>query len=300
MPSSSPDEPVKLFLSYGREDFEAVSDLYDRLEALGLRPWMDKRDLLPGQRWREIIPRQVQQSDLVLVCLSPQSVDKRGFFQREIRTALDAWKDKLQADIYLIPVRLAVCEVPEEVGEFNWVDLYDKNGWKLLLRAIEAAARGLSRAVPVELAEELASKKKPPPQSPAEAPADQVIIVSGGARKRLQTEYGELQRQYDTLTSRIAAVDTDLGRALDGEQRLVLDDRRTELAGRRSEVSARMAQIERELAEPAASERAAPASEQKAAAPPAEVAKVEAKPVVQVESAPANRQSPSSRRGPIF
>ena len=78
MPSSSPDDTVRLFLSYGREDFEAVSELYDRLEGLGLRPWMDKRDLLPGQQWRVIIPRQVQQCDLVLVCLSPQSVDKRG------------------------------------------------------------------------------------------------------------------------------------------------------------------------------------------------------------------------------
>ena len=126
MPSSSPDDTVRLFLSYGREDFDAVSDLYDRLEGLGLRPWMDKRDLLPGQQWRVIIPRQVQQCDLVLVCLSPQSVDKQGFFQREIRTALDAWQEKRRDDIYLIPVRLAVCEVPQELEEFNWVDLYDK------------------------------------------------------------------------------------------------------------------------------------------------------------------------------
>jgi len=125
MPSSSPDDIVRLFLSYTREDFETVSSLYDRLEALGLRPWMDKRDLLPGQRWREAIVREVKQSDLVLICLSPQSVDKRGFFQREMRTALDAWQDKRQADIYLIPVRLAACEVPDEVAEFNWVDLYD-------------------------------------------------------------------------------------------------------------------------------------------------------------------------------
>ena len=105
MPSSFSDDIVRLFLSYAREDFEAVSALYDRLEALGLRPWMDKRDLLPGQRWRDVIAREVKQCELVLVCLSPQSVDKRGFYQREIRAALDAWQEKRQDDIYLIPVR---------------------------------------------------------------------------------------------------------------------------------------------------------------------------------------------------
>ena len=177
---------MRLFLSYTREDFGTVSALYDRLEALGLHPWMDKRDLLPGQRWREAIVREVKQTDLVLICLSPQAVDKRGFFQREIRTALDAWQDKRQADIYLIPVRLAACEVPDEVAEFNWVDLYEEDGWKLLLRAIEAAARSLGRPVPVELAEALASKRKQPPRSPAEAPADPVAIAGGGARKRLR------------------------------------------------------------------------------------------------------------------
>ena len=90
----------------------------------------------------------MQQSDLALVCLSPQSVDKRGFFQRDIKTALDAWKDKLQEDIYLIPVRLAACEVPEEVEEFNWVDLYDKEGWQMLLRgAIDAVAKNINRPI---------------------------------------------------------------------------------------------------------------------------------------------------------
>ena len=50
MSSTSPDDTVRLFLSYGRENFEVVSALYDRLEALGLHPWMDNRDLLPGHR----------------------------------------------------------------------------------------------------------------------------------------------------------------------------------------------------------------------------------------------------------
>ena len=71
-----------IFLSYAREDYNAVSAIYDRLKDLGLKPWMDKRDLLPGQLWNEVIYSEVQRSDFVLVFLSSQSVDKRGVFQR--------------------------------------------------------------------------------------------------------------------------------------------------------------------------------------------------------------------------
>lgn len=104
VPSTTSPAPIQIFLSNAREDFEVVAQLYNRLAALGLKPWMDKRDILPVQRWRELIPQEVQRSDFVFICLSPRSVDKRGFFQREIRTALDAWLDKLREDIYLIPV----------------------------------------------------------------------------------------------------------------------------------------------------------------------------------------------------
>ena len=42
---------------------------------------------------------------------------------------------------------------------------------------------------------------------------------STSRREQLQIELGELQRRYDNLTMRIAAVDTDLGREMDGERR---------------------------------------------------------------------------------
>lgn len=122
VPSKPAEAPIQIFLSYAREDFAPVSELSDRLAELGLKPWMDKRDILPGQRWRELIPQEVQRSDFVPICLSPRSVDKRGFFQREIRTALDAWQGKLREDIYLIPVRLEECEVGDELAKFNWVE----------------------------------------------------------------------------------------------------------------------------------------------------------------------------------
>lgn len=47
----------------------------------------------------------------------------------------------------------------------------------------------------------------------------------------------ENQQRYDTLTRRIAAVDVDLGRAKDAEERQILDERRRELAAERESVA---------------------------------------------------------------
>src|SRR5262249_22918444 len=47
---------------------------------------------------------------------------------------------KLPDDIYLIPLRLQDCEVPESLTDFQWVNLYEEEGWDQLLRAIRAGA----------------------------------------------------------------------------------------------------------------------------------------------------------------
>jgi hypothetical protein len=51
------------------------------------------------------------------------------------------------------------------------------------------------------------------------------------AEHNLTTQLGELHRRYDTLTKRIAAIDTDIGRELDSEHKLILQERRSALVG---------------------------------------------------------------------
>ncbi len=64
----------------------------------------------------------------------------------------------------------------------------------------------------------------------------------------LKTQLAGLQRQYDTLTKRIAAVVTDIGRELDSERKLVLETRRADLVAERDQIAADMARIEQQLA----------------------------------------------------
>jgi hypothetical protein len=131
----------QVFLSYVREDEEKVEELYEKLSNAAYKPWMDTKDILPGEQWRNLIPQAIRQSDFFLVCLSANSIDKRGWIQKEISQALDVLQEKLDHDIYLIPVRLEDCEVPERLREFQWVDLFEKDGWPRLLAAIEEGVK---------------------------------------------------------------------------------------------------------------------------------------------------------------
>jgi hypothetical protein len=114
--------------------------LYKQLLADGIDPWLDEENLLPGQDWALEITKALRASDLIIVCLSRGSVTKEGFIQKEIRQALDVADEKPEETIFLIPLRLEQCEVPERLRKWQWVDLFEKDGYQRLLRSLDSRA----------------------------------------------------------------------------------------------------------------------------------------------------------------
>lgn len=138
----------KVFLAYATEDVAAVERLYDALEASGFSPWMDRRKLLPGQRWRRQLRAAVAHSDYFVACFSKASVNKRGGFQEELREALQCAMAIPLEQIYFIPVRLNACDVPEEIRrEVQYVDLFPKfeTGYARLAETIRRQERTRQR-----------------------------------------------------------------------------------------------------------------------------------------------------------
>lgn len=132
--------PLKVFLCHASGDKPPVRDLYKRLVAEGVDAWLDQEKLLPGQDWRLEIPRAVKEADVVVVCLSNKSVTKEGYVQKEIKFALDIAEEKPEGTIFLIPARLEECIVPERLSRWQWVDLYEENGFVRLLRSLKLRA----------------------------------------------------------------------------------------------------------------------------------------------------------------
>jgi len=134
---------IGIFLSYAREDENEVDELYQKLLSAGFKPWIDKKDILGGESWDVSIRNAIRASDFFIACLSNNSVKKRGYLQKELSIALDLKDEKLKNDIYLIPVRLEVCTVPDELGLIQWVDLFEESGWVRLLKAIHKGVEHL-------------------------------------------------------------------------------------------------------------------------------------------------------------
>lgn len=136
---------LKVFLCHSSADMEAARKLYNRLQGEGgFEPWLDQESLVPGQNWREEIPRAVNSCDVFLVCLSSTSVTKEGYLQREIRYALDVAEEKPEEAIFIIPVKLEECEIPTRLREWQWANLYQENGYEKLIRALRLRTESLA------------------------------------------------------------------------------------------------------------------------------------------------------------
>ena len=120
---------TKVFISYAREDEKTARRLYADLKRVGIDPWLDVHDLLPGTEWRFAVKKAIRESRFFIALLSSCSISKIGFVQNEFKEALDVLDSFPEGEIFIIPIRLDNCTVPVRFAKLNWVDLfvsYDK------------------------------------------------------------------------------------------------------------------------------------------------------------------------------
>lgn len=145
--NSSPDQPLspRIFLCHAKEDAPRVEKLYFALGKAGFDPWYDKRRLIVGDRWEEEIREAIENSEFFAICLSNVAVKKRGFIQREIRTAVGEYQLRPEGISFVLPIRLEPCKIPRikfddttYLSSLQWVDLFenDDEAVQLLIEAI--------------------------------------------------------------------------------------------------------------------------------------------------------------------
>jgi TIR domain-containing protein/type VII secretion system (Wss) protein YukD len=149
--SYEPTQCLHIFICYSSNDKKAVHDLYNELRQCGFDAWLDENRLLPGQDWNLEIRKAVRNSNIVLVCLSRGSIGKAGFIQKEIKYALDVADEQPEGSIFLVPLKLEECDVPERLRQWQWVNFYEEQGLEKLLKALNTRARqlGLNSVIPV-------------------------------------------------------------------------------------------------------------------------------------------------------
>lgn len=129
--------PLKIFICHSSNDKASARKIYKQLLEDGFLPWLDEENLLPGQDWQQEIIKAVRNSDVVIVCLSNNSISKSGYVQKEIKYALDVADEKPDGTIFLIPLKLEECQIPYRLSKLQWVDFNSENGYKKLKKALQ-------------------------------------------------------------------------------------------------------------------------------------------------------------------
>ena len=127
----------KIFLTYAHSDKKTVRQLYYRMARNHLQAWLDEKELLPGQNWKREIRQAILRSDIVLVCLSRKFSEQGGYRHEELRIALERASSLPEDQIFMIPVRLERCEVPELLRQWQYVDLFEADGFIKLLGVLK-------------------------------------------------------------------------------------------------------------------------------------------------------------------
>lgn len=135
----------KIFISYAKDDLPIARQIYEDLRIAGLDPWLDEKNLLPGQDFEYEIKKAIQASGFFIAILSNKSVSKRGFVQKEIRLALQILDEYPESEVFVIPVRLDPCEPShEKLRKLHWADLFPsyQDGFKRIVDTIRRRVPG--------------------------------------------------------------------------------------------------------------------------------------------------------------
>jgi nucleotide-binding universal stress UspA family protein len=120
VPPPTPVRPYKVFVSYAREDEDYVKKLRAHLRSLELDGmitlWTDDQ-ILTGDAWAEEIQKQMDQTDIMLLLMSPDFVNS-DFIQRvELKQALER---KVAGKNLVVPVNLRRVHLPEFLSRLQY------------------------------------------------------------------------------------------------------------------------------------------------------------------------------------
>lgn len=107
---------MQTFISYSRRDEVFVRRLAQALAASGLDVWMDIEDIAIGSKWSAAIQRGLDTSDVMLVVLSPASMESSNV-EDEFTYYLDHQKP-------IIPILHQPSKVHFQLGRLQYIDFH--------------------------------------------------------------------------------------------------------------------------------------------------------------------------------
>jgi len=158
----------QVFISYSRKDLTFIERLAADLKDSGFEVWYDLSKLEGGARWNRVIEQAIEDSQYVVVVLSPDSVasewvdDEVGYAKR--------LKKKV------IPLHYLQCKIGLVYGNLNYIDVQGRkyiDNFNQILRALNAPAVGRVSNPTPSVKPEQSQAKSLTYEMPAQKPIEQ-------------------------------------------------------------------------------------------------------------------------------
>ncbi len=122
------DHKLSVFINYSEFDKSVASELNKKLIKEGwIEPWFFDEKMLAGLEWEVENEKALEASDIVILLLSENSINREGYIQKEIGIALELSERKPPGAIYIIPLRLEECAIPIKLNKWKYINYFPKS-----------------------------------------------------------------------------------------------------------------------------------------------------------------------------
>ena len=103
---------MKVFLSHARKDDDLARKLGERLARSGFTVWISEDQVLPGENWAKKIGKALDDSDLMVILLTPKSLES-DWLRQNIEFALGSKRyERRVFSVFVGPTLEAGKDVP--------------------------------------------------------------------------------------------------------------------------------------------------------------------------------------------
>jgi hypothetical protein len=144
------------FISYVHEDADRVRSIISALRAADVPVWTDKTKLSPGEDWQLTIRKAIQRNSLAFLAVFSTNSQARSksYQHEELNLAVEQFRLHPPGRVWLIPVRLDDCQLPEyqlgagrTLASLQRADLFGDDANDEMIRLVTAVLRVLGEGL---------------------------------------------------------------------------------------------------------------------------------------------------------
>jgi formylglycine-generating enzyme required for sulfatase activity len=134
---------ARIFLSYSRKDEPFARRLAGSLSNMGADIWIDVEDIPAGMKWSSAIQQGLDEGDLLIVIISPDSMASRN--------VEDEWQYYLDHQKSVVPVLLEPAKIHFQLNRLQYIDFHEQ-AFDIAINQLYAELRrkGLTLAAPAQ------------------------------------------------------------------------------------------------------------------------------------------------------